>query len=492
MGTIRVRVALAAAVLLLAIVAPVPAYAATPTTTDMTLETVDLEYTQEVCIDVATTVTGTGESLIGGKVTIYDTSTGSDVFYQEIAYTHGSSTGWCDSDGYSIGTHSFRADYSGSATYDPSSDSIEFEIPKMTPQFFLTTVPVSPDAGSAYQINAGYITQGGFDGQDTIEVHAAGIDEPICSGAVLQWESITCNRTAPSAGTLELTVSNDGVPWVEGATSDPFEVVVQENTVHASGLAVQYSTFYPVKDGYRDTVAIIGTRDEELDVTIRIYSPGGTLLTTKTIGTGTGAYSYVWNGRKSDGSVRPSGKYKITQQLEDEAGASETSTFFVTLSKKKLTWHSDTITKKGSSISAFGEDGRGSVSKSGGTIRLKTPDGFGGDWSGVGYQFSLKSGLGYKDVTVAVYAKRGFVGGPVAEIGAQDFDDCPLSGTWDGGCFDHWKSMGNASNTAKWYTTRELADANVSGTKVRSMVSNGSGTTYVYKAKVTYKYATLE
>lgn len=489
MRTTRARLALTTVALLFATVAPVRAGELIPTTTEMALEAPDPQVQQEVCVDVTSTVTADGTSFFGGTLTVYDTTTGSDVFFFDASYSHGSLTGWCTSS-YSVGAYSYRADYSGNATYAPSSATLEFEVSKLTPDFFLSTIPESPDSGSPFEITAGLHNSLGEEG--SLEIHMVGQDDPICSGPVPE-SSITCTPTAPSSpGTYQFTVSYSGSASVEAATSDPFEVVVQENSVHASNVAVQYSTFYPVKDGYRDTVAIMGTRNETIGVTIKIYSPSGSLLTTKTIASGTGGYSYTWNGRRPDGTIRPAGKYKITQKLKDEGGASKTSTFFVTLSKKQLTWHSDTITKSGSSFSAIGKEGRGSVSTSGGTVRLKTPNGFTGDWSAVGYQFTMKSGLGYKNMKVAVYAQRGFVGGPETVLGAQDFNDCSIAAPWNESCFDHWKDIGNPSNTAAWYTTRELAARNRSGTKVRSMVSNGSGITYIYKVRVTYKYATLE
>jgi hypothetical protein len=487
--TVRVRVAFAAATLLIAIVAPVPAYAATPTTTEFTLETVDPQFGQETCLQLSTTVTAGGGE-VTGAVTVYDTTSGSDVFWFDQTYSGGSTIGMCFPQGFSVGTHSYRADYAGNATYEASSGTLEFEIPKMTPQFFMSTLPVSPDAGSSFEITAQYITPHGFAEEDFLEVHLDGVEDPICSGAVHQGEWVTCTVTAPSTpGTYHVTLSNSGTASVEAASSGPLDLVVQPNIVHASNVKVQYSTFYPVNDGYRDTVAITGTRAEPIAVTIKIYSPGGSLIKTQTIASGTGAYSWKWNGRTSDGTVRPEGKYKITQRLQDGGGASETSTFFVNLSRKKLIWHSTSITKNGSAFAAWGASGDGKVTKSSdGWVRLKAPLGI-SDWAGAGWQFSLASGLGYKDVVVKVYAKRSTLMGE-SRLGAQDFSECAITAGWNESCFKKWKGLGGAGSIV-WTTSNELTASYISGTKVRSLVSVWGNDVYVYKARVSYKYATL-
>ena len=69
------------------------------------------------------------------------------------------------------------------------------------------------------------------------------------------------------------------------------------NLVEATGVAVSGTSLYPYKDTWRDTVPIRGTRTERLSVTIRVYKPTGSLLMTRAIAPGTGAYSYTWNGQ---------------------------------------------------------------------------------------------------------------------------------------------------------------------------------------------------
>jgi flagellar hook capping protein FlgD len=488
----RVRVALAAAALLIAIAAPVPAYAATPTTTVLTAEPEDPEANEPFCFRATTTVTAGGGSVGGSSaVEIYETTTGSDVDLGGVGYQFGQpSTGtFCLDPGFSVGMHTFRGDYHDfGGTYEQSSDTLELNVSKATPDWYLNANPASPEAGEQIEITANFFDNG-INEEDSLEIHLSGEADPICTQAPNTDNLIVCTVAAPSTpGTYQLTVSNSGSASVEAATSDPLDLVVQQNQVHASNVGVQYSTFYPVKDGYRDTVAITGTRDEPIEVTIRIYSPGGTLLKTQTIAEGSGAYSYAWNGRKADGTIRPAGTYKVTQTLDDALGASEMSTFFVTLSKKEVTWHSTSITQKGSSLDAVGSDGDGRVTRNttAGWARLKALDPF-SDWAGAGWQFSLHSGIGYKDVVVKVYAKHGLVLGPT-RLGAQDFSECS---TWSESCFDTWKNLAGSVGSTVWTSTNELSLDHVSGTKVRSLVSVYGSDVYVYKARVSYKYATL-
>ncbi len=277
-------------------------------------------------------------------------------------------------------------------------------------------------------------------------------------------------------------------------TSDPFDVVVQANSVHSSGLKVQYATFYPVKDGYKDTVSISGTRAEPISVTIKIYSPGGSLIKTQAIPSGTGGYAWAWNGRKADGTVLPEGKYKITQRLQDGIGAATTYTFYVSLSKKKLIWHSATVTKKGSAISTYGKVGNGSVAvnTSTGTLRLKAPAVF-FDEAGAGWQFTLPTALGYRNIAVQVDAAHPITAGGEVRLGAQNFADCAYSssGTWYESCFDSWKSVGNALGGTQWYSTKVLTSTHRYGHAVRALLVAYGGTTYVYKARVSFQYSTL-
>src|SRR5262249_5475256 len=150
--------------------------------------------------------------------------------------------------------------------------------------------------------------------------------------------------------------------WANGSNAQT-QLTIVPDTVHASP-SVQYTTFYPVKDSYRDTVAIRGTRDEPVSVSIKIYSPTGSLLKTASYASATTPYSYAWTGKNSGGTIYAEGKYKIVQTLKDAFGTTKVLTSYVTLSKKKLYTYTATISKLGSSVSAKGGFNGGSVTLS--------------------------------------------------------------------------------------------------------------------------------
>jgi hypothetical protein len=330
------------------------------------------------------------------------------------------------------------------------------------------------------------------DSTGTVNFYEVGDVTPICSVPTSVPWSVPCFPTADTLGTTSYYAEYTGGTKVSDSTSDPIEVTVTDAVVHGRDFNVQYATFYPVNDGYRDTVTISAFRDEDISGTVKIYKPNGALIKTFTVTLTGGEYSFSWNGRDGSGDIYPEGKYKVVHRLEDTDGATKSVTQYVTLSKKKLIWHSDSITKKGSAFDAKGKAGDGSVAvdTGAGSVRLKTPNGFDGDWSAVGYQFKLP-GVTQKDIKLSVYARYVFFGGYVTQIGAQDFEDCALSSSWSEGCFDRWNDLSNASSTRKWFSTKALEARNVAESKVRSLVSNRSGTTYVYKARATFKYATL-
>lgn len=275
------------------------------------------------------------------------------------------------------------------------------------------------------------------------------------------------------------------------ASAKTFDVIVTSDTVEATGVGTNYSTFYPVKDGYRDTVTIKGNRQEPSSVYIRVYSPTGSVVKRTTLASAAGTYGYQWNGRTSTGSLRAAGKYKVVQVLTDAFGTQKTFTSYVNLSHRKIITKTAYITKLGSSVSAKGDDGTGSItiSTSGGYARLtgKSPDG----WVGVGYQFTLPTANVYKSIAFQVYDK-GPASAPPALIGLQDFADCPYTSTggWSESCFDHWKLVGNY--TTQWFSAPGSVTYNRHGRTVRGMVSVPVLTHTIYKARVRVVYGILD
>ena len=79
-----------------------------------------------------------------------------------------------------------------------------------------------------------------------------------------------------AAGTHELTATYSGHGWFDGSTGLLTQTSSPDTAVVATNLAVTPSTFYPVKDGYRDTVSFKGKAGEPVDVVVSVYNAGGT------------------------------------------------------------------------------------------------------------------------------------------------------------------------------------------------------------------------
>ena len=99
---------------------------------------------------------------------------------------------------------------------------------------------------------------------------------------------------------------------------------------------MQYATFYPVVDAYRDTDKFSGIRSEPLSVEISIYNSGATRVRNDALPRASGAYSWTWKGKNNAGTLVASGKYKVVQKLTDTHANSLTVTRYVTVSHKTI------------------------------------------------------------------------------------------------------------------------------------------------------------
>lgn len=327
----------------------------------------------------------------------------------------------------------------------------------------------------------------GFERTGTIEWRDADTDTVLDTRPITEPE-----LTFPSLpiGIRHFVATYSGDATHQGSTSPVFELVVVADDVDASGVGLQYTTFYPVKDGYRDTVAIRGTRSEPAAVQIRVYGPTGKLVRSASLASGGGAYSYPWNGRTSSGSVLTAGTYRVVQTLTDAFGSKAAYTDYVKLSRKKLVQHTTYVTKRGSSISAKGAEGSASVSvsTSGGYAKLKA----GNDRALAGWEFKLPAATIYRSMRFQTQTKTGF-GVPPSSIAVQNFNVCPkTTGKWYRNCFDHWKTIGNSSGSLAWYSTAGSVTNNRAGRYVRGLVDVPFGTTYVYKVRIRIVYAVLD
>ena len=291
-------------------------------------------------------------------------------------------------------------------------------------------------------------------------------------------------------GVYHFTVEYSGDPARAEVTSPIFTLTVTADIVEASGVGVQYPKFYPVTDGYRDTLGIRGTRLESLSAAFRISGPTGATVRTATLPAAAGPYSYAWNGRGADGKVLPAGRYKVVQTLEDAFGTKKNVTSYVALRHNKLVTKTAYVTKDGSAISAQGTEGDGSVT-------VSPTDGYaklvaGSGRASAGWEFSIPAAVVYNSVAIEVHARAGF-SAPPTQLGVQNFATCPRTSEWEASCFERWATVGDASASKRWYATSG-SSSNVyrSGQYVRGLVMVNFGTVYVYQARAKVVYQVLD
>lgn len=272
----------------------------------------------------------------------------------------------------------------------------------------------------------------------------------------------TCDVTITlaTAGDHTLKVSYPGDAAFAAATADPVITVIA-NTVQATGVGLNYGTFYPYRDGYRDAVTARGTRIEAASVLIKVYSPTNRLLkTAPAIASATGAYAWAWNGRNASGTMYPAGKYRIEQTLND-GYMTKTWTSYVNLSAKRLY----TYTK---------------------TLKQSYPGQV--DYSGKGWaawQFALPGATVYKKIVFGVEAKSRR---PLGGFGPQDYTVCGPRYVGPG-CTSVTKSL---TTTRQWVYLRGSVSKHIKNGKARIVIWTNGGRVVPYYAKVTVTYGVLK
>ena len=133
------------------------------------------------------------------------------------------------------------------------------------------------------------------------------------------------NRTAV-LGTLGaaapmLRAAYSGDEWFGTVGSQTVTIEVTGDTgVAASGVGVGYTTFYPYKDDYRDTVAIRGSSLERASVAIKVYSPTGLRSPRLLRLDPRGGLTRLPDGRNTSGMRVAAGKYRVVQTVRDVTG----------------------------------------------------------------------------------------------------------------------------------------------------------------------------
>ena len=379
--------------------------------------------------------------------------------------------------------HTIRATFEGDERYESSSATISVDVAKAV------VVPVVVGLAQV-QANHAFELTAGLTG-DVSLVPATGVisikegDATVATGNPY---GLYVTLPGRAVGTYSFGVTYDGDANYFAATGQEFVVIVVPDVVEAASIGLQYPTFYPYRDGYRDTVAVKGVRSEPIAVTAAIYNSDGRRVKVLSSTQAVGPYSMAWNGRNSAGKVLSAGTYKVVQTLRDAAGTTKQVTGYVRLSGKRLVIYTKTLSKLGSAISARGHGTTGSVavSPSAGYVKL-TPR---KDYAVAGWEFAIPSATVYKSIKFRAYAKAVWSTSG-SWIALQNFTSCARSSRWDVRCFDHEAGIGN-QGTLSWYTTKGSISANRSGRYVRGLALVQFATGYVYKVQVVVTYGVLK
>jgi hypothetical protein len=184
--------------------------------------------------------------------------------------------------------------------------------------------------------------------------------------------------------------------------------VTADTTVSATRLSTAPTTFYPVVDGYGDTITIKGVTLEPATVSIKIYKSSGSLVRTLSLGTRNGSFSTKWDGRNKAGTLFSAGTYKVRHYLKDAKGNVLTKDTSVTLSWRKVKWIAASTSKYGDQYAWSAKAGTGAISKSGSSftdgVRL-TGGSSDNSYAVARWSFSLRSALAYKSLKIQVLGK---------------------------------------------------------------------------------------
>jgi hypothetical protein len=267
--------------------------------------------------------------------------------------------------------------------------------------------------------------------------------------------------------------------------------VTTPSTIHASGLGLSRSSFYPVKDDYLDTVAIRGRVGQPAVLTAEVYSRAtGKKVRSLRFGEKVGSYNVTWNGRDAAGALLPAGGYRIVQRLRDAWGNTMAHTSLVQISLKRLHWTTASQTRRGGSADKRQAYASALILRSRFVGGIQLDAGSGGSspldpseaW--VDYSFRLPDAAVYKTVTCGVLGATDPGRGPASIL----FRD------WTAGD-DMWDVIAEAKEGYAWTYGKGNPEDHISRTheaicSIDVLADNG-GQIDVASVKLTYTYGVL-
>ena len=372
-----------------------------------------------------------------------------------------------------IGTHALKAIYKGDAAFEPSdSNSVDIEVGPRPATALVTSVtgPHDPTGATAQKgdvltvsvsvEDAGAI--GSIDPAGTVAIKVDGVTK---ANVTLPSTSAIIATAALALGTRNITAAYTPAGNDHSADTSPaFPVTLVANVVEAVQLAPTRSSFYPYRDGYKDTTSFRGRRDEPASVSVKIYSPTGKLVRTLSVASGSGTWSVAWNGRNTAGTMVAAGKYKASQYVNDGISTRKLTAQYVTVSAKRIYTYTKTLKQ------SFAQRDAGSPTKG---------------W--VGWKFTLPSATLYKKLVFGVYGKT--IGSPAGIFGPHSYAYCPSTTSWNWSqCLDPYQFF---PTSLGWKGVTGSVTANRHGTTVK-MYAVGGYKTGVSYARVVVTYGVLK
>lgn len=398
-----------------------------------------------------------------------------------------------------LGTHHYKAYFGNSWINDDSETGvIDVPITLITTNTSLAASVNPVEVGSNTRLTATLSSprgSGSFSGMGAVTFFdgATELGTKALAGS-LGGVTATLDVSFGSSGTHDLSATWGGSTNALPSTSATLALTVSPNVAHAADLGLGASTFYPVVDGYGDTVTIRGTLGETASVAITIMNPSTRTVVRRlsVARRDAGDYSLTWDGRTAAGALLPAGSYLVKQVVTDSLGASMSATSDVALSLKKLYWYSGSQTRYANQYSVKGSNG--------GTIaptttfyrgmRITLPLGTPGRWAALGYQFTLPSATTYSSISFWVLGK----GTHTATIGLHD----RRLGTWASGSawiIDYFSPLATVPKAYGWTHVAGDSTYNRINRTVRGIVlaDNWSSGRYdIAKVKLSYRYAILK
>jgi hypothetical protein len=371
--------------------------------------------------------------------------------------------------GLTLGTHAIRATYTGDATYEPSDIDIDIEVGPRPAGTQVTSVtgPHDPtfQKGDLLTVDVSVDDEGAQGSIDPAGTVAIKVDGVTMATVTLPDTTADIATAAWALGTHSITAvyTPTGTDH-SAATSPAFAVSLVANVVEAVQLAPTRSTFYPYKDGYKDTTSFRGRRDEAASVTVRIYSPTNKLVRTLSVAKASGAWSVAWNGKNTAGTRVAAGKYKAVQSVNDGISTRKFAAQYVVVSAKRIYTYTKTLKQ------SLAQRDAGAPSKG---------------W--VGWKFTLPSATVYKKLVFGVYGKT--IGYPPGLFGPHHYGLCSSTTRWD--WYDCMAPYQTFPTSLGWKGVTGSVTANRHGTTVK-MYAVGGYKTGVNYARVVVTYGILK